>query len=38
MAEDESDRTGNEPAPLFLIAVGVIPLLAVLGWYLGWFG
>jgi hypothetical protein len=38
MAEQEPDRTGNEPAPLLLIAVAVIPLLAVLGWYLGLFG
>uniref|UniRef100_Q07KG2 Uncharacterized protein n=1 Tax=Rhodopseudomonas palustris (strain BisA53) TaxID=316055 RepID=Q07KG2_RHOP5 len=40
MADDESkpDRTGNEPAPLLLIGVGVIPLLAILGWLLGWFG
>jgi hypothetical protein len=32
--EDRPDRTGNEPAPVLLIAVGVIPLLALLGWFL----
>lgn len=26
---------GNEPAPLILIAVAVVPLLAVAGWFLG---
>jgi hypothetical protein len=25
---------GNEPAPLMLIAVAVVPLLLVLGWFL----
>ena len=24
----------NEPSPLFLIGIGVVPLLAVIGWYL----
>jgi hypothetical protein len=40
MADDKPkpDRTGNEPAPLLLIGVGVAPLLAILGWFLGWFG
>ena len=28
------DRTGNEPAPLLLIAVATVPLLAVAGWLL----
>jgi hypothetical protein len=27
-----SDRTGNEPAPLMLIGVAVIPIIAVLAW------
>jgi hypothetical protein len=32
MAENEpSDPAGNEPAPMLLIAVAVVPLLAVLG-------
>jgi hypothetical protein len=40
MADEDSrsDRTGNEPAPLLMIAVAVIPLLAILGWLLGLFG
>jgi hypothetical protein len=25
---------GNEPSPLLLIAVAVLPLVAVLGWFL----
>lgn len=29
---------GNEPAPLMLIAVAVMPLLAIAGWFLGVFG
>lgn len=29
---------GNEPAPLMLIAVAVVPLLAIAGWFLGVFG
>jgi hypothetical protein len=29
---------GSEPAPLILIAVAILPLLAVLGWFLGVFG
>ena len=29
---------GNEPAPLMLIAVALIPLLGVLGWAFGMFG
>ncbi len=29
---------GNEPAPLMLIAVAVVPLLAIAGWFLGAFG
>lgn len=29
---------GNEPAPLILIAVAIVPLLAVAGWFLGVFG
>jgi hypothetical protein len=29
-----TDETGNEPAPLLLIAVAIIPLTAVAGWFL----
>ena len=29
---NEKDKTGNEPAPLLLIAVATGPLLAVVGW------
>jgi hypothetical protein len=28
-----SDRTGNEPSPLMLIGVAVIPIIAVLAWF-----
>jgi hypothetical protein len=39
MADDEMKprRTGNEPAPLLLLAVAVVPLLAIVGWLLGMF-
>jgi hypothetical protein len=34
MADDKpSDKTGNEPAPLLLAAVAIVPLLAVAGWF-----
>jgi hypothetical protein len=32
--DNKPERTGNEPAPLLMIAVGVVPLLAILGWFL----
>ena len=32
--ERAPDNTGNEPAPLLLTAVAVVPLLAVAGWFL----
>lgn len=38
MADDPVDNEGNEPSPLLLIAVGVVPLLGVLGWYFGLLG
>lgn len=40
MAEKDIDskRTGNEPAPLLLIAIAVVPLLTVAGWFFGLFG
>ncbi|MDF3812615.1 MULTISPECIES: hypothetical protein [Rhodopseudomonas] len=40
MADDDLDekRTGNEPAPLLLIAVALLPLLAVAAWAAGFFG
>lgn len=41
MEEDdkrEAKRTGNEPAPLLMIAVAVVPLLAIVAWLLGVFG
>jgi hypothetical protein len=28
-----SDRTGNEPAPLVLFGVAIIPIMAVLAWF-----
>lgn len=31
--EKPTDKTGNEPAPLMLIAVAIVPLLAVAGWF-----
>jgi hypothetical protein len=30
--EKPTDKTGNEPAPLLLAAVAIVPLLAVAGW------
>jgi hypothetical protein len=36
--EPPSDPSGNEPAPLLLIAVAAVPLLGVLGWMVGLFG
>jgi hypothetical protein len=32
--EKPTDKTGNEPAPLLLAAVAIVPLLAVAGWLL----
>lgn len=32
--ENPPDKTGNEPAPLLLIAVAVISLLGVAGWFI----
>jgi hypothetical protein len=32
------DPVGNEPSPLLFLAIGLLPLLAVVGWYLGLFG
>jgi hypothetical protein len=29
---------GNEPSPLIMIAVAVVPLLVVAGWFMGVFG
>ena len=31
--ENPPDKTGNEPAPLLLAAVAIVPLLAVVGWF-----
>lgn len=28
-----SDRTGNEPAPLVLFGVAILPVVAVLAWF-----
>jgi hypothetical protein len=28
---------GNEPSPILLIAVAVVPLLAIVGWFMGLF-
>jgi hypothetical protein len=28
-----SDRTGNEPAPLVLFGVAILPVIAVLAWF-----
>jgi hypothetical protein len=39
MADDlDSKRTGNEPAPLLLILIAILPLLVVAGWFFGLFG
>lgn len=41
MENDQSDQfpeKGGEPTPLLLIAVAVVPLLGVAGWYFGLFG
>jgi hypothetical protein len=32
--EKPADKIGNEPAPLLLAAVAIVPLLAVVGWLL----
>jgi hypothetical protein len=32
--ENPPDKTGNEPAPLLLIAIAVVPLLGVAGWFI----
>jgi len=31
---DTKSRTGNEPAPLLMVAVAIIPLLSVAAWLL----
>lgn len=28
-----SDRTGNEPSPLVLFGLAIIPIIAVLAWF-----
>lgn len=28
-----SDRTGNEPAPLVLFGIAILPVIAVLAWF-----
>ncbi len=28
-----SDRTGNEPSPLILFSIAIVPILAVLAWF-----
>ena len=28
-----SDRTGNEPAPLVLFGVAILPVIVVLAWF-----
>lgn len=28
-----SDRTGNEPAPLVLFGVAILPVIAALAWF-----
>jgi hypothetical protein len=33
-----SHPEGNEPAPLILFGIALIPILAVAGWMLGVFG
>lgn len=37
-SHDNRNRTGNEPAPLLLLAVALVPLLGVAAWLIGWFG
>jgi hypothetical protein len=36
--EEPGDRQGNEPSPLLLLGVSLLPLFGLLGWYLGLFG
>ncbi|WP_013503762.1 MULTISPECIES: hypothetical protein [Rhodopseudomonas] len=40
MNDDKLDakRTGNEPAPLLLLAVALVPLIGIVAWLLGLFG
>lgn len=38
MKFSDPDDEGNEPSPLILAAVAIVPLLAVLGWFLGVLG
>jgi hypothetical protein len=33
MKASKPDSDGNEPAPLMLIAVAVLPLFAAIGWF-----
>ena len=28
-----SDRTGNEPSPLVLLGIAIVPILLVLAWF-----
>jgi hypothetical protein len=40
MEDDKLDakRTGNEPAPILLLAIAVVPLIAIVAWLMGLFG
>lgn len=40
MEDDKLDakRTGNEPAPILLLAIAVVPLIAIVAWLVGLFG
>jgi hypothetical protein len=31
--QNPPDKTGNEPAPLLLLALAIAPLLAIAGWF-----
>lgn len=32
-ADEPVDPVGNEPSPLLFLGIGLLPLLAVAGWY-----
>lgn len=38
MKFEKPNDEGNEPSPLIMIGVAVVPLLAVAGWFMGLFG
>jgi hypothetical protein len=38
MKYSKANEEGNEPSPIIMIAVAIVPLLAVVGWFMGVFG